>query len=412
MAKKPIPQINVPIMRDNGSMELAWYLFLQWVSENAGVADLSDYFTKEEIQALLDDKANVDDLSDYFTKEETQALLDDKADDNAVVHLAKAETITGIKTFNKGALVVKNNNTYDGTNHYNGVLTVQDSTGAVTGYFRNVYSSANSNMVDLQAVRKINDTTLYASLGVAITETGDIYAYGPNIGTSSNSKTATILATKGWVNDPSLSLNIVHRDGTETINGTKTFNSTIESGVGAGGLALRSRAAAGTNVNMDLVQAYDSTTGQRVATIRAGNGTNQRVLTLGINNFNNSAPTGITVWCDSNNNVWATAPNSDANGSIVTTSTKSKNGSNGYFQFGNGLIVQWGLINSTGGSRNVTFPKAFSAAGRYSVTVTPTGANTGVLYMVSVNNNTSTGFTVLSSNNTNNVWLFWIAIGY
>lgn len=28
MAKKPIPQINVPIMRDNGSMELAWYLYL------------------------------------------------------------------------------------------------------------------------------------------------------------------------------------------------------------------------------------------------------------------------------------------------------------------------------------------------------------------------------------------------
>lgn len=62
--RKPIPHINVPIMQANGSMELAWYLFLQWVSENAGTTDLSDYFTKEETQALLDAKANIDDLAD------------------------------------------------------------------------------------------------------------------------------------------------------------------------------------------------------------------------------------------------------------------------------------------------------------------------------------------------------------
>lgn len=35
MAKRPIPQINVPIMTANGSMELAWYLFLQRLNENS-----------------------------------------------------------------------------------------------------------------------------------------------------------------------------------------------------------------------------------------------------------------------------------------------------------------------------------------------------------------------------------------
>lgn len=33
MAKRTIPSINVPIMLDNKSMELAWYLFLQQLSE-------------------------------------------------------------------------------------------------------------------------------------------------------------------------------------------------------------------------------------------------------------------------------------------------------------------------------------------------------------------------------------------
>lgn len=33
MAKRTIPAINVPIMLDNKSMELAWYLFLKQLSE-------------------------------------------------------------------------------------------------------------------------------------------------------------------------------------------------------------------------------------------------------------------------------------------------------------------------------------------------------------------------------------------
>ena len=36
MTKKPIPSIHVPIMTDNGSMELAWYLYLQYLAENQG----------------------------------------------------------------------------------------------------------------------------------------------------------------------------------------------------------------------------------------------------------------------------------------------------------------------------------------------------------------------------------------
>jgi len=58
MKTKAIPPIHVPIQRPDGSMEWVWYMFLQWVSDNAGKIDLSDYFTKEETEALLDDKVD------------------------------------------------------------------------------------------------------------------------------------------------------------------------------------------------------------------------------------------------------------------------------------------------------------------------------------------------------------------
>lgn len=60
---KKIPSIHQPIQKSDGSMEYVWYLFLQWVSENAGKVDLSDYFTKEETEALLALKADTDDLA-------------------------------------------------------------------------------------------------------------------------------------------------------------------------------------------------------------------------------------------------------------------------------------------------------------------------------------------------------------
>ncbi|MCR4661679.1 MAG: hypothetical protein K5765_06770 [Clostridia bacterium] len=45
------------------------------------------------------------DLTNYYTKSETDSLLNAKANDNSVVHLADAETITGDKTFQNGLKV-------------------------------------------------------------------------------------------------------------------------------------------------------------------------------------------------------------------------------------------------------------------------------------------------------------------
>ena len=42
--------------------------------------------------------------------------------------------------------------------------------------------------------------------------------------TASSAQDSTALATVGYLNNPNLSLNVVHRTGNETINGVKTFS--------------------------------------------------------------------------------------------------------------------------------------------------------------------------------------------
>lgn len=106
--RKPIPHINVPIMQANGSMELAWYLFLQWVSENAGTTDLSDYFTKEETQALLDAKANIDDLADVAFSGNYNDLSNKPTIGNATITINQGGTQKGTFTVNQGGDTVIN----------------------------------------------------------------------------------------------------------------------------------------------------------------------------------------------------------------------------------------------------------------------------------------------------------------
>lgn len=62
MAKKVIPPIHASIQEESGSVAWTWYLFFQWLADNAGKVDLSDYFTKEETEELLSAKVDADDL--------------------------------------------------------------------------------------------------------------------------------------------------------------------------------------------------------------------------------------------------------------------------------------------------------------------------------------------------------------
>lgn len=84
MAKTPIPQINVPIMKENGSMELAWYLYLSRLTAG-GVGNVISVNGKEG-EVVLD-------------AEDVGALPDS----------------TVIPTVNNGTLTVQKNGTAIGT---------------------------------------------------------------------------------------------------------------------------------------------------------------------------------------------------------------------------------------------------------------------------------------------------------
>lgn len=112
---------------------------------------------------------------------------------------------------------------------------------------------------------------------------------------------------------------------------------------------------------------------------------------------------------------------SDAVNSILTTVNKSK-ASNGYFEFGNGLIVNWGktdavlVASSTVGTLAVSFSKAYTTTPQVVTTTNNNTTNANYGYVNSgVSSVTTTGFTLAiaskSSANTNS-GAFWIAIGY
>ena len=107
----------------------------------------------------------------------------------------------------------------------------------------------------------------------------------------------------------------------------------------------------------------------------------------------------MTLHYDADGAKYATCPPSDVNGSIVTTVNKSK-ATNGYYQLGNGLIVQWGSFSTSG---TITLPKAFTST-NYKVACSETGDHE---YGPRIGNLTKTTFDVLNSRPG-----MWIAIGY
>lgn len=98
---------------------------------------------------------------------------------------------------------------------------------------------------------------------------------------------------------------------------------------------------------------------------------------------------------------------SDANNSILTTVDKTK-AANGYFKFGNGMIIQWGSVTNAISNPTVSFPTAFSNS-NYSLAMVQT--ETGSVHPnAAYTNKTSTGFKISNGGGVDKN--DWIAIGY
>jgi hypothetical protein len=98
---------------------------------------------------------------------------------------------------------------------------------------------------------------------------------------------------------------------------------------------------------------------------------------------------------------------SDAVNSIVTTVNKSKS-ANGYFKFGNGLIIQWGHVaEASGETKTVTFPTAFSNTNYY-VHSNPNRSGSTSGGWGYVTSKTKTNCILTTGSYVND----WVAIGY
>lgn len=180
--------------------------------------------------------------------------------------------------------------------------------------------------------------------------------------------------------------NVVHLTGNENINGTKTF------------LA---------KTNMAPIELYPVGSGSPYIDFHYDKSTSDYTSRIIEQASGNLMVTANKFTIDANGYARA----SDTNGSIVTTVNKSK-ATNGYFQLGNGLIIQWGQVTSwTSDAAQVTFSKAFTTTRQVAI-ARSAGATTtndgGDYYVRGISN---TGFGIYRTS-TNTVGVGWIAIGY
>lgn len=202
--------------------------------------------------------------------------------------------------------------------------------------------------------------------------------------------------------------NCVHKTGSETITGAKVFTSSLDKKSTDDDYTLTPSEQLSTsfgvvdkNANwLGGFEHYHRTDGAYIKqmAVRQQNSNNYTWLQIGIT---------------SDGTAFTNAPACDWNDSIVTTVNKSK-ARNGYFQLGNGLIIQWGAgaIAANATSANVTFPRAFTSSTSYTFMVQHVGgSNTGGI--TTHEQATTTGIKINYSQSYSAIRAFdWIAIGY
>ena len=196
-----------------------------------------------------------------------------------------------------------------------------------------------------------------------------------------------------------LDADVMHLSGAENITGEKTFTNKM---------LIQSTTDTSSSAYVDFIQNINNA---RRGTMRTKyNSDGSYEVIFGCNGPDASAPQGLSVKRTSSN-ITVSAPASDVNGSIVTTVNKSK-AANGYFQLGNGMIVNWGSVSSwTSNVAQVTFSKAFTTTRQVAI-ARSAGATTtndgGDYYVRDISN---TGFDIYRTS-TNTGAVSWIAIGY
>ena len=218
------------------------------------------------------------------------AKTSDLPDTSDFVTKSTNQTISGQKTFSS---TIRRSSTIDQTqttgNQESRCLEGQDKNGKTLAYWQGSRSATTNSAQQRVSNKNVSDTA-WASLNISANDEGKCWA-SINCGSSlsnrsvneaTTSQSSTLIPTMGWVNNPNYSQNVVHRSGTETITGDKSFTGTVTA----------TTQAAGDNSTKVATTAY----ADRAAT-SASNFKGEYDATVTYN-------TGDYVWCANRNQMF------------------------------------------------------------------------------------------------------------
>jgi hypothetical protein len=295
-----------------------------------------------------------------------------------------AETVT----YYKGCLAKEVTST--GFRIYNSLT--DDNTGNLlsdTSNWKKVMDSEDLYAFDNAVVHKAGSETISGEKTFSVSPIVPTATAGDNSTKAANTEFVTTVASslQTQINQKANTTDVVHLSGNETITGWKTFKNDIF----LGGVAGSGQEGGQINFN-----AGESEINQNVFNFDRKDG-EFRFFGVGLDG-NVHVPFRINI----NNNLVYANP-SDVSNTVVTTINKSKS-ENGYFKLGNGLIIQWG--HAAGGGATVTLPTPFTST-NYQVALTQS-ENSEHNVNPTVSRKTTTNFYA-----GNHSWpIDWIAIGY
>ena len=198
---------------------------------------------------------------------------------------------------------------------------------------------------------------------------------------------------------------VVALSGTQTIAGNKTFTADINVEKGTPSVYFKHTgiskgvAPEGTP-NAGIV--FHDTNGNLMGRVRQKYAeTKNNIIELLVYKANSSTDTAtaaLQLVYPATGSAYLAAPASDANGSVVTTVNKSK-ADNGYYELGNGLIIQWGktanLSNNPASPVSTTLPKAFTSTNYKVILTIDNGSTTGNETGLYVVGKSTTAFTAV-----------------
>jgi len=285
------------------------------------------------------------------------------------------------------------------------------TTGWVNSVGNNVVHRTDNETI---AGTKTFSSTISGSItGNAGTVTNGVYTTGNQ--TIAGTKTFSSTISGNITGNAGTVTNGVYTTGNQTIGGTKTFSGGLVVSKSSAGTVLKNTAQTkGTAPSGDELGAveWQDSAGKTVVRIRQRYTSSKNnyvdIMCYKANSSSDTTSTSLQVVYPASGNPYATAPNSDVNGSIVTTVNKSK-ATNGYFKLGNGLIIQWGSVTAQNAVLTITLPTSFAST---NYTVAGTTHGYGKALFISDDTKTTTNFKLDLGGGIGTAKIDWIAIGY